>query len=417
MSKILILSLIFRPDNVSTAQIMADIASDLKALGHEIFVISTVPHYNEDQDALARQPLKPFLGRVIQKSTYSGMEVLHVWMPRKGNSKTLRIIAWLGYHLISTLTGVFCRFKPDIILTPSPPLTIGISAWLISKIRGCRFIYNVQEIYPDVAVNLGIIQNRTIISLFGLLERFVYSKSEALTVISEGMARNIRLKGVPEKKIKIIPNFVDIEEFHPLPKDNEFSRHYNLNGRYVVNYAGNLGQPQGIIHLIEAAHLLRNDRGIHFLIMGDGSERASLMTHAQRLKLSNVTFIPYQPYSLMPQAYAAADVSFVSQASGTSDDAIPSKVYRIMACARPVIACTDPGSDLEKLITDSDSGIAIPSGNAELISNAVLDAFHNRDLWRNKGKRARATIVQNYSRSKISSSYDQLFSHILKNVG
>jgi len=417
MSKILILSLIFRPDNVSTAQIMGDIALDLKSLGHEIYIISTVPHYNKDEEALANQPLKPYLGRLIQKSKYHGMDVLHVWMPHKETGRALRIISWLGFHLISTLAGVFCRFKPDIILTPSPPLTIGISAWIISKFRGCRFIYNVQEIYPDVAVNLGIIRNRIIINLFRLLENFVYSKSESLTVISEGMARNIRRKNVPDKKIRIIPNFVDVEEFHPLPRDNDFSRSHNLNGKFIVSYAGNMGKPQGLIHLIEAADLIREEEAIHFLIVGDGSERESLMEYSERLKLPNVTFIPYQPYSLMPQAYATADVSFVSQASGTSDDAIPSKVYRIMACARPVIACTDPGSDLEKLITNSDSGVAIPTGQAKLISDAVLNAFKNQESWLIKGQKAREIVVQNYSRAKISSSYDQLFGDILKNVG
>lgn len=408
MARVLILSLIFRPDNVSTAQIMGDLALDLKSRGHDVLVISTVPHFNEDAEALEAQQIDSYWGKILQRSNYRGIDVLHAWMPRKGRSKLLRIIGWIGFHAISTIAGVFTRFRPDVILAPSPPLTIGVSAWLIGLWHKCPFIYNVQEIYPDVAVNLGLLRNKFAIACFQSLESFVYVKAKALAVISEGMANHIRNKGIAEEKIRVIPNFVDLEDFHPLPKINEFSRLYDLHNKFVISYAGNMGAPQGLETLIEAADLLRYEDGIHFLMMGDGSERAALIAKMQHLKLTNITFLSYQPYSLMAEAYAAVDASFVSQAPGTSNDGIPSKVYRIMACARPVIACTEVDSDLGRLITEADGGVVVESGNTLALANAIRQAFLQRETWLEKGRRARQFVLQDYSRPTISNLYHQL---------
>jgi len=414
--RILILSLIFRPDNVSTAQIMGDLALDLKDYGHDVFVITTVPHFNEDAEALAAQPLSPHWGKLLQESNYRGIKVLHAWMPRKGKSILLRIIGWLGFHATSTLAGVLTKFKPDIIIAPSPPLTIGVSAWLLGLWNKCPFVYNVQEIYPDVAVNLGALRNHFAIKCLNRLENFVYDKAEALAVISDGMASNIRCKGVADEKIFTIPNFVDVDDFHPLPKINEFSIRHKLHDKFVISYAGNMGAPQGLEILIEAAHLLRNDEGIHFFMMGDGSERTSLMEKARNLKLTNITFLSYQPYSLMTEAYAAVDASFVSQAPGTSNDGIPSKVYRIMACARPVIASTDKDSDLASLIIKADGGVVVKSGDAMALSKAIKQAFLQKDIWLQKGQNARQFVLQNYSRATISKRYHDLVIRSLRKV-
>jgi colanic acid biosynthesis glycosyl transferase WcaI len=414
MARILILSLVFRPDNVSTAQIMGDLAEDLKARGHEVFVITTVPHYNNDPVALERQPLQRYWGKIVQRSDYCGMQVWHAWMPRKGRNKLLRILAWIGFHLITTMAGLGSRFKPDIILAPSPPLTIGVSAWLLGLRHHCPFIYNVQEIYPDVAVNLGVLKSGFIIDLLLKLERFVYAKAKALAIISEGMAARVHAKNIPSDKIRIIPNFVDINDFRPLPKVNQFSLQHGLHDKFVVSYAGNMGKPQGLDALLEAANIVRNMPQIHFLLMGDGSERTHLIEKAHHLQLPNITILPYQPYHLMAEAYAAADTSFVSQAPGTSSDGIPSKVYRIMACARPVIACTDANSDLAHLVARADGGMVVPSADAEELANAIRHAFLQRDAWNEKGSRARSFILQNYSRSIICTRYDELIRAALK---
>jgi colanic acid biosynthesis glycosyl transferase WcaI len=180
-----------------------------------------------------------------------------------------------------------------------------------------------------------------LIGLLERLERFVYRKGEKIAVIAPRMRQRLLEKGVPSDKVEVVPNFVDIGDLSPLPKDNEFSRRHGIQEKFVVSLR-NMGPAQGLESFIDSAALLRDETGIHFVMMGDGSLRESLRKRVEKPGLDNFTFLPYQPYSTMPQIYAASDICLVPQTARTGCDAIPSKVYRIMACARPVLATTIP---------------------------------------------------------------------------
>jgi colanic acid biosynthesis glycosyl transferase WcaI len=412
MARVLILSLVFRPDNVSTAQLMADLAGDLQARGHSVTVLTTVPHYNPDPEAADQQPLSPCWWGILQQSSYRGMEVFHAWMPRKGQNKLYRLLTWVSFHLISTLAGLWKVQRPDVILSPSPPLTIGLSAWVLAAYHHSRFIYNLQEMYPDVAINLGVVRNRSLIHWLYGLERFVYRKAAAVTAISERMRVHLIQKGVPEAKVLLIPNFVDVHDFRPLPKDNEFSRKYGLQSEFVVSYAGNMGKPQHLETLLHTAALLADRKHLRFVIMGDGSEREDLEQLARQLRLHNLTFLPYQPYSLMPLAYAAADASYVPQAIGTSNDGVPSKVYRIMASGRPVLACTDADSDLADLVLKAEAGAAVTTAAPAELAKTIEAALANESAWLRLGSNGRAYVLEHYDRMVVVGQYHELINKL-----
>lgn len=406
---LLILSLVFPPDSVSTAEIMADLAVDLRDRGHSVTVLTTVPHYNPDVAAEERQPLRPYWGGLLRRSDYRGIPVYHAAIPAKTPSVVQRILGWIGFHTVATVAGVVGLPRPDVILTPSPPLSIGLSAWIIGALRGAPYVYNVQEIYPDIAVNLGALKNRTAIRALEALERFVYRKAAAVTVIARRMRERLVAKGVPPEKVKVIPNFVDLDRLTPVPRDNEFSRRHELLSTFTVTYAGNMGPAQGLDIVIEAARLLSSDDGdIRFLLIGEGMLRDQLTSAAGALPLKNVTVLPYQPNAMMPQIYSASDISLVPQAAATGSDAIPSKVYRIMATGRPLIAMTDPHSDLAALVRDAGCGVIIESGNARALAEIVRRAAAHRGEWEAMGARGRAHVSSNYSRQAISAEYDAL---------
>ena len=224
---ITILSLIFSPDNVSTAQIWSGIAEDLKIVGHNVCIITTTPHFHRDASMEAKQPLRNWLGKLVQKSEYAGIPVYHVLMPNKGIWPPLRMLSWINFHVISTFLGWFMQFKPDVVIAPSPPLTIGLNAWLIAAVRKAKYIYNVQEIYPDIAINLGIMKNRLSIRFFSWLERFIYRKAACVTSITPGMCEKISRRTDP-KKVRLVPNFVDLSDVPVVSRDNDFSREYGL---------------------------------------------------------------------------------------------------------------------------------------------------------------------------------------------
>jgi colanic acid biosynthesis glycosyl transferase WcaI len=414
MAKITFLSLVFPPDSVSTAQIMGELAIELRKYGHEISVITTTPHYNRDFKAEERQPLKNFFGRLIQRSEYFGIPVYHIWMPKKGPNVLIRILAWLNFHLINTVASIKLLKTPDILIVPSPPLTMGINAYLYSLIHRCKFIYNVQEIYPDYAIKIGVIKNRYLIAILYALENFVYKKAKALTVIAPTMANVILKKGVNRSKVNLIPNFVDTNELFPLPKENDFSKKHNLIDKFVVSYAGNMGTGQDLETFIECATLVKKNNNIQFLMLGDGVLSSYLKNKVKDLSLTNFLFLDYQPYSMMPQIYASSDLSLVPQSKEITDAAIPSKVYRIMACGRTVLALTQPGSDLANLIKEAGCGFVANSGVSHDLSEIILAAEKNRLQVERMGLSGRKYVVERYSHEQIANQYNNLILSLLK---
>jgi colanic acid biosynthesis glycosyl transferase WcaI len=409
---IVLLSLVFRPDNVSTAHVMADLAADLVAAGHEVTVFTTTPHYNQDPGAEAAQPRRPYWGRLLQTSDYRGMRVYHAWMPRKGRSVLLRLLAWIWFHVVSTVAALVLARRPAVILVPSPPLTAGLSAWVLGGLRSAPFVYNVQEIYPDIAINLGALRNPSAIRVMYALERFVYRRARAITVIAPRMRERLLDKGVPSPKVVVIPNFVDLGDLSPRPKDNPFSREYRVHDKFVVSYAGNLGPAQGLECFVDVAALLREHPDVRLLLIGDGMLAEPLRARAAAQGLSNLLVIPYQPYAVVPDIYGASDVCVVAQAAATGSDAIPSKVYRIMACERPIVAATDHRSDLAHLIRDADAGVVIPAESADALATAVRDAVADPERWRRRAASGRAYVAVHYARGTVSREYDTLLREV-----
>jgi colanic acid biosynthesis glycosyl transferase WcaI len=417
MAEVLLLSLVFPPDSVSTAQIMGELAIDLVKHGHRVTVISTIPHYNRDLETERRQPLRQKWGKLLYQSDFYGLTVYHSFMPAKGQNKLLRILAWAFFHFISITAGLTIVPRPSVIISPSPPLTIGLCAWVLGMFRRAPYIYNVQEIYPDIAIRLGMVKTRWIINGLYRLELFVYSKSSAITVIASRMREKLLEKGVSAQKVHVIPNFVDVRDLAPLPKDNDFSRKHNLNEKFVVSYAGNMGPAQGLENFIEAAKILRAYPGICFLLMGDGILRDFLRQRIEQYDLANVVFLPYQPFSLMGQAYASSDLCLVPQAIETGFEAIPSKVYRIMACGRAVLAVTDRNSDLARLVTEAACGAFVLPGSAEVLAEMILRAYKNQQEWQKMGISGREHVARHYAREAVTNRYHELIESLASKSG
>ncbi len=405
---IVLLSLVFRPDNVSTAHVMADLAADLVAAGHRVTVFTTTPHYNEDAGAEAAQPRRSYCGPFLQISEYRGTRVYHTLMPRKGRSVMLRLAAWVWFHVVSTLAALLLVRRPDVILAPSPPLTVGVSAWILSVAHSAPFVYNVQEIYPDIAISLGALRNPMLIRMMHALERFVYARARVITVISPSMRDRLLEKGVPPGKVVVIPNSVDVSDLTPRPKDNAFSREFGVQDLFVVSYAGNLGPAQGLECFVDAAEQLRDCPDVRLMLIGDGMLAGRLRDRAAARGLTNLAIVPYQPYSRVPDIYGASDLCVVAQAAATASQAIPSKVYRIMACERPIVAATDLHSDLAQLIAAADAGTVIPPESGVALAGAVRDAVSNPQRWRARAASGRRHVIAHYDRSTVSRRYDEV---------
>ncbi len=404
--KILVLSLVFPPDNVSTAHVVGSLASGFRQAGHDVVVLTSTPHYHNDDDGRWREGLERQLGSLVVKSAADGLVSYHVRMPDKANPVLVRLVSWVWYHVVSTVIGLgISRGCHVILAVPPPPLTIALTAWLLGAFRGIPFVYNVQEVYPDVAVALGALKRQPAVALFRAIERFVYRKARAITVISAGMLANLAAKGVPAAKILQIPNFVDPDELPIRPRDNAFAIQHGLGGRFVVSYAGNMGVPQGLGTVLEAARQLADAPEILFLLVGDGAALPALRAQAERDGLANVRFLPYQPYAVVPDLYAASDVCLVPQAEGTAHHGLPSKVYRIMACGRPILGICDAQSEVAALLAESGCGVSVRPGDPDALAGAVAAALADRERWSSRGAQGRQFVTHTYAADRVTGQY------------
>jgi colanic acid biosynthesis glycosyl transferase WcaI len=336
-------------------------------------------------------------------------------MPMKGNNIAVRIGGWLGFHFLSIVAAWLKVGKIDVILAPSPPLSIGVAAWMIGLLKRAPFIYNVQELFPDTAVSLGALGDGSFLNLLRRIEGFVYDRSFAVTAIAPGMVRAIGGRVEDARKVRLIPNFVDTQIIAPRPRDNSFSREYGLTDRFTVVYAGNMGPAQGLEILLDAAELTRDDERIMYVFVGDGTMRGQLERSARSRLLPNVLFIPQQPYVRVPEIYGASDLCIVPLASSLVAEAVPSKVYRIMAAERRILAIAASKSDLAGVVRDSGAGIVVNPGDPRALTDAIRRAAERPDPA--EGRLGREYVVQHVGRERITKEYAELLADAVTQRG
>ena len=403
---ILILTLIFPPEEVSTSQLLGELAEDLVRQGRRVTVVTTKPHFHPARASEQRRGLRRRWGGLLARSEFRGCTVYHTPMPLKKGGLWQRAVGWVGFHVLSILVALIAVGRVQVVLAPSPPLTIGVAARVIARLKRAPYVYNVQELYPDTAVALGVLRRGPLLSLLYRVEKFVYAGAYAVAVIGAGMRDRIVAKGVAGARVRLIPNFVDTEEIAERPKDNAFAREYDLSDRFVVMYAGNIGRAQGLDVLLDAAGLTLDDKRLVYFIVGEGALREELVAQARSRRLGNVIFAPQQPYARVPDIYGASDVNVVPLAGALVEDAVPSKVYRIMAARRPVLAIADARSDVARIVVEAGAGWVVPPGDAAALAALVrqLAASGTGD----HGERGQRYVRSRVERAAITAAYGAL---------
>lgn len=414
MAKVLILSLVFPPDHVSTAHLMGDLAEDLKLAGHDVMVITTFPHYGNDTRATCATIKTRYLFGLVGESVFRGVRVVHICIGKKARSIFLRALSWLWFHAASIFLAVCIGFRPQVLFVPSPPLSNGLAGHLIARWHRAVLIYNIQELYPDIAIHLGVLTNRFLIRIALRLEQFIYCRAARITVIGDGIKRRLLSKGVAVEKVEVIPNFVDISQFSPAIEDPEFDCVPDLRGKFIISYAGNVGRAQGLAVLVEAATILRQNNDIQFAIVGNGIDFDALRDESVRRGLCNMRFISYQPTRVIAQLYRSSALSVVALSEHIGDDAVPSKVYRIMASGCPVLAIVDADADLARLIEEARCGLRSPPAAPQELSQVILGAYADRLQLGEMGRRGYSFALRGYTRRVVGERYCQLVETLVR---
>ena len=286
---ILVLCPHFSPDVAPTGEVMTSIARELVALGHRLHVVTSLPWYQHHalepgwEGQLVRHEDTPW-GRITR---------VHPFPTDKRNIPA-RAVAFGGFTVLAAFEGAVSRTAPDVVLAMSPPLTLGLAGWSVARARGVPFVFNIQDVFPDVAVELGLLSGRLVIRGFRWLERASYRRADAVTVLSDDLADNVAAKATlglhgaaaerQAAKVRVIPNFIDTSWITPLTRENPYRREYGLSGSRVVMYAGNVGLSQSLDLVLAAAADLHHERDVVFVINGGGAARPDLEARARRAR-------------------------------------------------------------------------------------------------------------------------------------
>ena len=408
MTNILMLTLVYGPDTVSTANMMTDIANGLSDNGHSVTVLTSVPHYNPAKEVLDDPVMRSNWRKPFTESMENGVRVLRVFMPPKRHKIWARAFDYIIFQALTTMLGIFSVVRPDVVFVTSPPITLGLSGILISWIKGGRFVYDVRELWPDVPVRMGLFRNHLLIKFVYWLEDFVYKKTVAISTIARSFQNTLVDRGVPRKKLYFTPNFVDVDFIRPSDSKNEFSYANGLDGMFVVLYAGNVGLTQGLEILLEVANEFTVNDIVQFVVVGDGAARSSLETALTKSNLKNLRMLPFQPVRLVNSMYAAADVCIVPLRRGFSYDTVPSKIYTAMAAGRPVLASAETDSETALLLNESSAGVCVEPESAEALSEAIASLYENPAYVSDMGDNGRKWIENYYSRSVVIDAYDNM---------
>ena len=387
---ILLLTQYFPPETGSAAAKMAEMGEYLAGRGHRVSVISQIPNYPSGI------VYPGYEGAWFRRENHNGVRITRTWSYTSPERDRFRP-RFLNYATFmgTALAGIFSGPRPDVALIYSPPLFLGLTATVLTKVWRTPFVFWVNDLWPGVALPLGFMQQGKLFRVAKAVEKFAYEEAQRIFVYSQRQGEEIAKTGVSPAKIELHPLWIDTEVFRPVPETvAEIRREYGWDQKFVVLYGGNIGRAQGLEVLIESARLLGERQDIHFVLMGSGYEKENLEALVRRHNLTNVQFISHQPKEKAAAFFSAADILFARLKEDPARvGTVPEKILAYMACGRPVLMAVQEGAAAE-LIREHRCGLSVPSNDPDAMAQAISTLSGNRqqlDQWGRNGRQATET--------------------------
>ncbi|HMX17759.1 MAG TPA: glycosyltransferase family 4 protein [Anaerolineales bacterium] len=308
-----------------------------------------------------------------------------------------RIVAFFSFMLSSFWVGLGVK-NVDLVWGTSPPIFQGVTAWVLARIKGAKFLFEVRDLWPQFAIAVGVLKNPVLILLSEWLERFLYRRADRVMVNSPGFLEPVTSRGA--KRVELIPNGADPSMFDPNNDGMEFRRSNQLTDKFVVLYAGAHGMSNDLEVVLDAAALLVDRNEIQLVLLGDGKEKPALMARAQKMDLTNVTFLPSVPKTEMASALAGADACLaILKPLEEYKTTYPNKVFDYMAAGRPVVLAID--GVIREVVEAAGCGIFAAPGSADEVANAIRQLAADKKESRIMGLQGRDYLQKNFSRAAI----------------
>src|SRR5579883_82593 len=408
MAHILFITPYYPPEISAPSIRISEMAMQLVRRGHQVTVLTTFPNFPYGVVA------KEYRGHVLLREEREGVKIIRVWSYATPNKGFLpRVLGQLSFGCLAAVLGWRAVGRPDVILVESPPLFDAISGRLLAWLKRRPFIFTVADLWPEVAVQMGVLRNKLLIRLSEWLEWSTYRRAGLVWVVTEGLRQVLIKRGLPEERVFLLTNGVDTRLFRPLPQQDARAE-LGWQEPFIVLYSGTHGLAQGLPTIIQAAELLQVHPDIQIYFVGEGAVKAELITLAQSKGLKNVTFLPSQPHDRLPELLAAADVCLVPlRKVALFQWDLPVKMLEAMACGRPIVLSAD---GVAREIADEQAGAAVYAEpeNAEALAAAILRLRDHPELAEELGKRGRAFLIEHFDREKLVLDLEKHITGLLK---
>lgn len=392
-NKVLFMRGYFLPETASDNQMIMEFITDLSENGFAVKVLCPLPTRGVDNNVRNKYKKKK------QEIINDNLVIRRFFLPKESKKVTLRALRYFMQNVYQI--GYALTHQYDVLFLYSTPPTNGFVGAMLRCMKKKPFVYYLHDVFPDSLISAGMVsQDSKIFKIGRKVEDFSYRHADKVIAVSKGIERNIREKGVPKDKTSVVYNWVDEHKITRIPREeNTLIEEFNIDrNKFLVTYAGNIGEAQGVLTILETAELLREDSGIHFVIIGNGSQQQHCEAIVKERHLDNITMIPMQGIDRLSEVYSLGDVSLVLCKKGFGSSGMPSKMGSIMSASTAVLASFDMDSELADIIQKFNTGICVPPEDAEKVKDAIVYLRDKPELVKQFGKNGRKYLLHNMTR-------------------
>lgn len=372
----------FPPETNAPASRTFEHAREWVVAGHKVTVITCAPNFPHGK------VFNGYRNRPWQQEDMAGIRVIRVWSYMTGNEGfALRTIDFMSFMFSGFIAALFVR-KPDIVVGTSPQFFTVCAAYMAGTLKRVPWIFELRDIWPESIRTVGAIKESKVLNILERIEIFLYSRANKIVSVTRSFKQALISRGIPASKIDVVTNGVDLSRFAPLPKDEQLLQQLQLSGKFIAGYIGTHGMAHGLDTLLDAAKLVAAQPGgdrFHFILLGDGANKAELVTRAKTEQINNITFINSVSKDLVVKYWSLLDVSIIHlRKTPLFETVIPSKLFECMAMGIPVLHCVKGES--AAIVCDEDVGILVEPESAEDLADSLLSLERDKTLYQRLAK-------------------------------
>jgi glycosyltransferase involved in cell wall biosynthesis len=411
LMNILYVSQYFPPEVNAPANRVHELGRFWVQKGHSVTVLTGFPNHPE---GVIMPQYRASWRRGFQREALDGINVCRTWLyPAPNRGWVKRCLNYASFAASATLRALSAGSEVDVVIATSPQLLVGLAGYLIARRLRRPFVFEVRDLWPESLFAVGASSRRSpLFYALARLAQFLYRRADHIVVVGENQRRALICNRVAPNKISVVMNGVD-ENFAAAPGEAAASRQeLELDGHFVVTYAGTLGMAHSLETALQAAHELACLSDILFLLVGDGAQREWLQKRSHELRLKNVRWIEKQPRERIPAILGASDACLVSlRRSDVLRSAVPSKIFEAMASGLPILLAAE--GEAKEIVKKSGSGLLVPPEDPRALTKAILRLYLNDELRRLLGAQGQKAVQEKYSRQAQAADYLQILSHLV----